>query len=184
MKNTPLFARTKWVIDPSHSHIGFKVKHLQFANVRGKFTEFDASIHTTGDNFLTAQIDFWLNHASIDTGDINRDLHLKSADFLHTDKFKVIHFTASSYIQAGSDGRYEVYGDLTIKGVSKTITLYVQFSGVIKDTFANEKSIFNAKGVINRKDWGLNWNVGLQSGGGLISEEVWIECDVELTKQP
>lgn len=182
MKKTPLFARTKWIIDPFHSHIGFKARHLKFANIRGFFKEFDANIYTTGDDFLTATINFWLNPASIDTGDINRDIHLRSSDFLQVDKFRVIHFCASNYIKA-SDSRYEMHGDLSMVGFTKAIKLDVEFGGLIKDSFGNEKSTFNVTGCIKRKDWGLNWNAGLESGGLLISEEIWIECYVELIKQ-
>jgi polyisoprenoid-binding protein YceI len=183
MKKIPLFARTKWIIETSHSNIGFKVKHLKFANISGIFKEFDASIYTKGDDFLTAQVDFWLNPGSIDTGDSNRDIRLRSSDFLHVDKFKVIHFCASNYMKAESDGRYEMHGDLSIVGFTKAIKLDVEFGGVIKDAFGNDKSTFNVTGGIKRKDWGLNWNAGLESGGVLVSDDVWIECNIDLIKQ-
>jgi polyisoprenoid-binding protein YceI len=183
MKKTEVFTRTKWNIDPVHSEIGFKVKHLKFSNVWGKFNEFDASIYTTGEDFMTAQIDFWLNPASIDTGDEKRDAHLKSADFFNAEKFRVINFCVVRNGNIGEDGKYEIYGDLTMKGIKKQITLNVEFSGIVKDPFGSDRAIFHMEGKINRKNWGLNWNTALESGGVLVSEDVWIDCEVQLIKQ-
>src|ERR1700740_1320908 len=109
--------KQKWILDPAHSEIGFKVKHLMIANVRGSFNEFDASIYTTGDDFMTAEIDFWLNPASVDTGDEKRDAHLKSADFFDVENFKEINFIGNTYEIVDNDGSYTLYGDLTIKGI-------------------------------------------------------------------
>lgn len=176
-------AKTKWGIDPSHTEIGFKVKHLMIANVRGSFKEFDASIYTAGEDFMTAEIDFWLNPASISTGDEKRDAHLKSADFFDVENFKELNFTAGSYENVDKDGSYELYGELTIKGISKRIKLDVEFGGVMKDPWGNQKAAFSINGKINRKDWGLNWNAAIEAGGVLVSEDVWINCEVELVKQ-
>jgi polyisoprenoid-binding protein YceI len=183
METTGTTAKTKWGIDPSHSEIGFKVKHLMIANVRGSFKEFDASIYTTGEDFMTAEIDFWLNPASITTGDEKRDAHLKSADFFDVENFKELNFTAGSYENVDKDGSYELFGELTIKGISRKIKLDVEFGGVMKDPWGNEKAVFSINGKINRKDWGLNWNAALETGGVLVSEDVWINCEVELAKQ-
>ena len=183
MKTTEVTTKTKWGIDPVHSEIAFKVKHLMITNVKGVFKEFGASIYTTGEDFMTAEVDFWLNPASIDTGDEKRDAHLKSADFFDADNFKEINFTADSYKNVDNDGSYELYGDLTIKGIKKKIKLDVEFGGIMKDPWGNQKAIFNINGKINRKDWGLNWNAALETGGVLVSEEVWISGEVQLTKQ-
>ena len=183
MKTTEVTTKTKWVIDPAHSEIGFKVKHLMIANVRGSFKEFDASIYTTDENFMTAEIDFWLNPASVDTGDEKRDAHLKSVDFFDVENFKEINFVANTYEHVGKNGSYELYGDLTIKGIKKRVKLDVHFSGVIKDPWGNEKAVFTISGKINRKDWGLNWNAAMETGGVLVSEEVWVNCEVQLVKQ-
>lgn len=174
---------TKWVMDASHSEIGFKVKHLMFTNVRGWFKEFDASIITTNDDFMSAEIDFWLNPASVTTGDEKRDGHLMSGDFFDVENFKQIHFVANTYKHTGADGKYELYGDLTIKGVKKQIKLDVEFGGIVKDPWGNPKAVFSINGKINRKDWGLNWNAALETGGVLVSEDVWINCEVQLAKQ-
>src|SRR5882724_2651005 len=112
METTDVITKTKWGIDPVHSEIGFKVKYLVFTNIRGTFKEFDASIYTTGEDFMSAEIDFWINPASINTGDEKRDAHLKSADFFDVEKFKEINFTANTYENVDGDGSYELYGDL------------------------------------------------------------------------
>ncbi|MDB5199326.1 MAG: hypothetical protein JWO92_1289 [Chitinophagaceae bacterium] len=183
METTEVSTKTKWSLDPAHSEIGFKVKYLLFTNVRGSFEEFDASIYTTGEDFMTAEIDCWINAASINTGDEKRDAHLKSADFFDVENFKEINFIANTYENVDNDGSYELYGDLTIKGIKKQVKLDVEFGGVVKDPWGNHKAVFNINGKINRKDWGLNWNAALETGGVLVSEDVWISCEVQLTKQ-
>jgi polyisoprenoid-binding protein YceI len=183
METTEAATKTKWGIDAAHSEIGFKVKHLMITNIRGTFREFDASIYTTGEDFMSAEIDFWLNPASVSTGDEKRDGHIKGPDFLDVEKFKEIHFTANTYENVDKDGSYELYGDLTIKGIKKQIKLDVEFGGVMKDPWGNQKAGFTISGKINRKDWGLNWNAPIGTGGVLVSEDVWINCEVQLVKQ-
>jgi polyisoprenoid-binding protein YceI len=175
--------KVKWIIDPVHSEIGFKVKHLMITNVKGEFREFDASIYTTGENFMTSEIDFWLNPASVNTGDSKRDEHLRSADFFDVENYKQISFTGNTYEQVAGDASYTLYGDLTIKGIKKQVKLDVEFGGVMKDPWGNEKAGFTINGKINRKDWGLNWNATLEAGGVLVSEDVRISCEVQLVKQ-
>jgi len=154
-----------------------------FANVRGTFKEFEASIYTTGEDFMTAEIDCWIDPASINTGDEKRDEHLKSADFFDVENFKEINFTGNTYTEVDKDGSYELYGDLTIKGIKKQVKFDVEFGGVVKDPWGNEKAIFNVNGKINRKDFGLTWNAALETGGVLVSEDVWISCEIQLAKQ-
>ena len=174
--------KTKWIIDPIHSEIGFKVKHLMITNVKGFFKEFDASIYTTGDDFMTAEIDFWLNPASIDTGSADRDKHLKSADFFDAENHKEICFKGNRYENVDNDGSYELWGELTIKGITRKIKLDVEFGGVEKDPWGNEKAGFSINGKINRKDWELNWNAVLETGGLMVSNDVSIKCEVQLMK--
>ena len=174
--------RTKWVIDPFHSEIAFKVKHLMITNVRGQFKEFEASIYTIGDDFMTAEIDFWMNPASVDTGNADRDVHLKSPDFFDVDQFREISFAGNTYEKVDNDGSYEMWGDLTIKGITKRIKLEVEFGGVITDPWGNKKAGFAINGKISRKDWGLVWNSLMDGGGLLLSDEVLISCEVELKK--
>ena len=183
METTAATNKTKWSIDPAHSEIGFKVKHLMITNVRGTFKEFDASIYTTGEDFMTAEVDFWLNPDSITTGDEKRDAHMRSADFFDVENFKEINFVGNTYEQVDKAGHYELYGDLTIKGIKKQVKLDVEFGGVMKDPWGNHKAAFTINGKINRKDWGLNWNAALEAGGVLVSEDVYISCEVQLAKQ-
>ncbi len=174
---------TKWSIDPAHSEIAFKAKHLMISNVKGVFREFDASIYTTGNDFSSAKIDFWMNPSSVDTGEKKRDEHLKSADFFDVGNHKKITFVSDSFEKSGKDDRYNLSGNLTIKGVTNRIKLDVEFGGIMKDPYGNEKAGFTINGKINRKDWGLNWNAVLEAGGVMVSDEVRIICEVELLKQ-
>lgn len=174
--------KQKWVIDPTHSEIEFKVKHLMVTNVKGSFKEFEASIYTTDDNFMSAEIDCWINPASVDTGNADRDTHLKSADFFDVENFKEINFQANSVENIDNDGSYELWGNLTIKGITKKIKLDVEFGGIVKDPWGNEKAGFSINGKFNRKDWGLNWNAALEAGGVLVSEEVKVNCEIQLVR--
>ena len=175
--------KTKWGIDPTHSEIGFKVKHLMITNVKGVFKEFDASIYTAGEDFMTSEIDFWMNPASVNTGVADRDAHLKSADFFDVENYKEIHFIGNTYEKVDDDGSYILYGELTIKDITRQIKLEVEFGGVMKDPWGNEKAGFTINGKINRKDFGLTWNAALEAGGVLVGEEVKISCEVQLVKQ-
>jgi polyisoprenoid-binding protein YceI len=175
--------KTKWGIDPSHSEIGFKVKHLMITNVKGVFKEFNATILTTGDDFKNAEINFSMNPASIYTGDEKRDGHLKSADFFDMENHKEISFISRTLKNTDHEGNYEMNGDLTIKGITKPVTLKVEFTGMMKDPWGNQKAGFTMNGKVNRKDWGLNWNVPLEAGGVLVGEDVIITADVQLIKQ-
>ena len=174
--------RTKWVIDPTHTEIGFKIKHLMISNVKGTFDTFEANVYTTGDDFMTAEIDFSLDPSSINTNNADRDAHLKGADFFDVENHKQITFLANTYENVDSDGSYELWGDLTIKGITKKIKLDVEFGGVAKDPWGNEKAGFTINGKINRKDFGLVWNTAMETGGVVVSEDVKISCEVELLK--
>ena len=183
MVTAEIETKTKWAIDTSHSEIGFKVKHLMISNVKGVFKEFKASIYTTGKDFMTSEIDIWINTASIDTGDEKRDNHLKGPDFFDVENHKQITFTGNTCEKADADGNYELRGNLTIKGITKRIKLDIEFGGVIKDPWRNKKAGFIIKGKINRKDWGLTWNTVLEAGGVMLSNDVKINCEVQLIKQ-
>lgn len=183
MQTTEVITKIKWAIDPLNSQIGFRVKHLMFTNVRGSFKEFDASIYTTGEDFTTAEIDLWINPASIDTGNEKRDEHLKSTDFFDVEKFREINFMADSLLEVDKDGNYELYGALTLKGISRQIKLNVEFGGLRKDPWGTDRALFTINGKINRKDWGLNWNAALETGGVLVSEDVWLICELQLIRQ-
>jgi polyisoprenoid-binding protein YceI len=174
-------AKTKWGIDPNHSEISFKARHLMITNVKGVFNEFGANIETEGENFITSDIDFWLNPASINTGAADRDTHLKSADFFDVENHSKIAFAGKS-VEKVDESNFKLNGDLTIKGITKPVKLDVEFNGVMKDPWGNQKAGYTLNGKINRKDWGLNWNAALEAGGVLVSEEIKINCDVQLIK--
>ena len=175
-------ATTKWSIDPTHSEIGFKVKHMMFTNVSGKFLTYDATITTEGDDFENAAIEFSGDIASIDTANADRDGHLKSADFFDAENHPKLTFKASSFKKI-NDEKYEIIGDLNIRGVAKTVTFPVEFSGILTDPWGNTKVGLSIEGKINRKDWGLNWNSALETGGVLVGEEVKLNIELQFAKQ-
>ncbi len=154
--------KEKWIIDPAHSEIGFKIKHLMITNVKGSFNNFEASIYTTGDDFLTAEADCVIDVNSIDTGSAERDKHVKSADFFDAEHHPQIRFITNTIEAVDRDGSYDVWGEITIKGITKKIKLNVEFGGVIKDPWGSEKAGFTLNGTLNRKDFGLNWNAPLK----------------------
>ncbi len=173
---------TKWIIDPTHSEIGFKVKHMMFTNVSGKFEQFEASATTQGTHFADAQFDFSADTTSISTGNADRDNHLRSADFFDAESFPKLTFKSTS-MKAIANGEYELIGDLTLHGVTKAVKLNVEFGGIMQDPWGNTKAGFTLSGKLNRKDWGLNWNSALETGGVLVSEEVRLNIDMQLVKQ-
>lgn len=175
-------AKTNWVIDPTHSEIAFKVKHLMISNVKGFFSEFSGQVTTDNDNFSTAQISFSINPASVNTGVADRDGHLKSADFFDVENFNTITFSSGKLAAKGDDS-FVLTGDLTIKGKTLPVSLDVEFGGLMTDPWGNEKAGFTLNGKINRRDFGLTWNATLEAGGVLVGEEVRISSEIELLKQ-
>ena len=182
MKKAAAFEQTKWAIDPAHSEIGFKVRHLMIAHVRGIFKTFDASIFTTGFDFRTSEVDLWIDASTINTGDVKRDRHLKSRDFFDVKKFKQITLTSSTIVKADKGGNHELWGELTMMGITHNVKLNVQFGGILNDPWGNERAGFSVTGNIKRSDWGLTWNATTESSGLMVSDEVSISCEVELTK--
>ena len=180
METTLVTTKTKWSVDQAHTEIEFKVRHLMIAHVKGAFKTFDASIYTNAKDFTTAEIDLWIDPSSINTGDAKRDEHLKSADFFDIQNYKQITFTSSTMGKPDSDGNSELWGELTMIGITKNVKLNVEFGGIAKDPWGNEKSGFTVTGKINRSEWGLVWNATLETGGLMVSDEVTISCEVEL----
>lgn len=173
--------RTEWSIDQAHSELTFRVRHLMIAHLSGSFKVFEASIMTYGKDFETADIDLWIEADSLHSGDENRDHHLKSADFFDVAHHRQLTFTSSTIGEPDADGNRDLWGELTIKGITKNIKLSVHFGGVTKDLFGLEKAGFSITGAINRHDFGLIWNQVLETGGIMVSEEVKIVCEVQLT---
>jgi polyisoprenoid-binding protein YceI len=175
-------ANTKWVIDPTHSEIGFKIKHLMITNVSGKFESFEAEIQTEDDDFATAQIEAKIKTASINTNNLQRDEHLRNSDFFEVEKNAEILFTSTKVEKIASDN-FVLHGNLTLKGITKPVKLNVEYSGTTKDPLGNQKAGFVITGKINRSDFGLNFNAALETGGVVLSEEVKINSEVQLVKQ-
>jgi polyisoprenoid-binding protein YceI len=173
---------TKWVSDPAHSEILFKVKHMMITNIKGEFRRFNAEASSDGTQLIGSTVKANIDASSIFTNANDRDTHLKSADFFDAENYKELTFTGTSLTKADDD-KYLLKGNLTIKGVSKEVIFDVEFGGINKDPWGNEKAGFSINGKINRKEWGLNWNAALEAGGVLVSEEVKISAEVQLVKQ-
>jgi polyisoprenoid-binding protein YceI len=180
MKKQEVTTKTKWSVDQEHSEIGFNVKHLMIAHVKGVFKKFDASIYTIEKDFSTAEIDLWIDSSSIDTNNETRDEHLKSADFFDVQKHKQITFISSTIGDPDHEGNHDLWGELTMNGITKNIKLNLQFGGIAHDPWGNEKAGFTITGKISRNDWGLVWNTPIETGGLMVSEEVSIFCEIEL----
>lgn len=177
-------ATKNWVIDPTHSEVHFKIKHLMITNVTGSFDIFQASVQTEEEDFMKAGISFTADINSISTGNEQRDGHLKSADFFEAEKYPQLKFTATKFESVDGDGSFNMYGDLTVKGVTKNIKLAVEFGGVVKDPYGNTKAGFTINGKMNRKDFGLTWNAVTEAGGVVVSDEVRIIAEIQLIEQP
>jgi len=176
-------ATRTWAIDPTHSEVHFKIKHLMITNVTGSFNIFQASVATEKEDFSKATISFTADIDSISTGNEQRDSHLKSADFFDAATYPQIKFTATKTESVDNDGSYELYGDLTIRDVTKSIKLDVEFGGVVKDMYGNTKAGFTINGKINRKDFGLTWSAVTEAGGVIVSDEVKIISEIQLIEQ-
>lgn len=174
-------ATTNWAVDPTHSEVNFRVKHLMVSNVSGQFEKFDGTFETEGENFSNAKIDFTIDASSINTRNADRDAHLKGADFFDAEKFPKITFKATDSSKVGNDD-FKLTGDLTIRDVTKSVTLNGEFGGIGQDPWGNTKAGFTISGKFNRKDFGLNWNAALETGGVLVSDEVKVHAEVQLVK--
>jgi polyisoprenoid-binding protein YceI len=171
-----------WQIDPAHSEIQFSTRHMMISTVRGRFNKFSGTIEAGEQNPTAARVHVQIDAASIDTGDEKRDAHLRSPDFLNIDRYPQITFTATK-VERQDETRGKLSGDLTIRDVTKPVVLDVEYAGMAKSPWGSVSAGFSAQTRINRKDWGLNWNVALETGGWLVSDEIKISIEVELVKQ-
>lgn len=172
----------KWALDPTHSEIQFKVKHLMITNVTGTFNSFEGTAESEEEDFANAKVSFSADINSLTTNNTDRDNHLKSADFFDAENHPKLTFVAKRMQSVDNDGSYELFGDLTVHGITKEVELSVEFNGIAKDPWGNVKAGFDINGKINRKDFGLNWNVALEAGGVLVSEDVRIHAHVQFVK--
>jgi polyisoprenoid-binding protein YceI len=173
---------TTWAIDTAHSHVGFGIKHLMIANVRGQFTDVQGKVVVDESDPTSAAVDITIGTKSVTTGDEKRDAHLRSPDFFDVDRFPAMTFR-SKRVEGKSGDTLRVIGDLTIRGVTHDVALDVELLGRAKDPWGNEHAAFEAKTKINRGDYGLTWNAALEAGGFLVGDEVKISIEAQLLKQ-
>jgi polyisoprenoid-binding protein YceI len=170
-----------YTIDPSHSRLGFVVRHAMVTKVRGSFADFEGSVTVDGTNPAASSVTVSAAMASVTTGDEGRDGHLRSADFFDVEANPTMAFVSNAIEPDGTDD-YKVTGDLTIGGVTRPVTIDLEFIGAAKDPFGNDRIGFEGRAEINRKDWGLEWNAALETGGILVGEKVKLELDISAVK--
>ena len=173
----------QWKIDPAHSEIQFKVKHLMITTVTGQFKQFDLTVETETDDFATAKkIEFTADIDSISTNNEQRDTHLKSADFFHAEEHEQLRFVGNKYEAKGDEAK--LHGDLTIRGTTKPITLNVEFGGIVVDPYGQTKAGFTVNGKISRKEFGLLWSAVTEAGSVVVADEIKIHAEIQVVKQP
>ena len=170
-----------WTVDPMHTQVEFSAKHMGLMTVRGHFTGVRVAIDLNEDDFTASSVEATIDTSSLITNDARRDAHLTSPDFLNVEQFPTITFV-STRIARGSHDQYKMTGDLTIRDLTRPVTLDVIYSGQAKDPMGGVHAGFSAYTTINRKDWGLTWNVALEAGGLLVGEEVKLALEVEVIK--
>jgi polyisoprenoid-binding protein YceI len=174
--------KTIWAIDPTHSEIQFKVKHLVISTVTGSFKQFEGTVETEGEDFVTADIQFSADVASVDTNQEQRDQHLRSAEFFDADNHPKLTFASTSVEKTG-DETYLIHGNMTIKGTSQPLTLTAHYGGSMVDFYGNHKAGFELSGKINRKDFGLTWSAVTEAGGVVVADEVKLVVNVQVARQ-
>lgn len=173
---------TTWAIESAHSELQFKVKHLMISNVTGSFGSFEGSVNSADADFNNAEIAFTARIDSINTGSPDRDKHLQSPDFFDAEKFPEIKFQSTSFTKT-SDDEYSLIGELTMHGVTKSVSLTAEAGGTATDPYGQHKAGFSLSGKLNREDFGLTWNAALETGGVLVSKDVRILAEIQLVKQ-
>ena len=173
---------TLWKIDPAHSEVQFKVKHLMITTVTGYFKKFDLEVETEADDFTTAsRIEFTADIHSIDTNNEQRDTHLKSDDFFNAEQYGQLKFVGRKYEQTGAGG--QLHGDLTIRSTTKPVTVQVDHAGIVVDPYGQTKAGFTVEGKISRKEFGLMWNAVTEAGQVVVSDDIRLHCEIQLVKQ-
>ncbi len=171
-----------WSIDNAHSQIQFAVRHMMISTVRGRFENFSGSVELDDKKLENTKVDVKIDMATINTRDSQRDGHLRSPDFFEVEKFPYATFVSKS-VKTTDATHAKLVGDLTIRGVTHEATLDVEFNGMAKNPWGNTAAGFSAQGKINRKDWGLEWNMALETGGFLVGDEITLDIELELVKQ-
>ncbi len=173
--------KTVWNIDPTHSEIQFKVKHLVISTVTGHFRQFEGTMETEGDDFATASIHFEADTTSLDTNQAQRDEHLRSAEFFDSEKYPKMTFQSTDVKQV-DDENYTVTGDMTIKDITKSVELKAEYGGSMTDFYGNYKSGFEVSGKINRKEFGLTWGAVTEAGGIVVGDEVKLAFNIQIAR--
>ncbi len=171
----------KWALDPMHSEVQFKVKHLVISTVTGTFKMFNGSLITENEDFTGADISFSLDVNSVDTNQTDRDNHLKSAEFFNAEAYPAISFKSTSFTKSGDD--YQLEGHLTVKDVTKPVSLAVEFGGIATDFYGNVKAGFEVTGKINRKEFGLTWDGITEAGAIVVGEDIKLAINVQFAKE-
>ncbi len=175
-------AQTNWSFDKAHSKIGFTVSHMVITDVDGKFNEYEGTVVTEGEDFEGAQVNFTIEANSINTDNERRDNHLRSDDFFAADEYPQITFTGKS-MKKISENKYELVGDLTIRGTTKEIKLDVTHNGTVQDPWGNTKAGFKLAGSLDRFEYGLKWNTAIETGGLVVGKTVYLNIDIQLKKE-
>ncbi len=173
----PAVVSGTYAVDPAHSRIGFVARHAMVTKVRGSFNEFEGSGDLNAENPANSHFELTIQANSIDTRNADRDAHLRSNDFFDMEHYPEIKFV-STEVEQVDEANYRVTGDLTIKGVTRPVTIDFEYTGSAVDPFGNERVGFEGTTTITRKDWGVNWNVALEAGGFLVSEKVTLEFEI------
>jgi polyisoprenoid-binding protein YceI len=174
--------KTKWSTDPTHSEVQFKVKHLVISTVTGNFGQFQAEIHQTEDDFNNAEASFEAHIDSISTNLTDRDNHLKSADFFDAAQFPLLSYKSTKFTKI-NDSTYKIDGEMTIKGITKPVSLSAEYGGRMTDFYGNDKVGFEISGKINRQDFGLSWSAVTEAGGIVVSDEVRLALNLQFEKR-
>jgi polyisoprenoid-binding protein YceI len=169
-----------FALDPSHTRVGFVARHMMVAKVRGSFPKVEGTL-TVAENPLESQVDVTVQVGSVSTGDENRDAHLRSPDFFDVEKFPVMRFV-SNIVEPAGPGRFRVQGDLTIRDVTRPVTLDVELEGVVVDPYGKQRVGFSATGEVDREEFGLTWNVAIEAGGVVVGKQVRIEIEAEAVR--
>lgn len=172
----------RWEIDSSHSGVHFSARHMVVAKVRGQFARWSGTVLAQDGDLARGQVNVVIDAASIDTGVADRDAHLRSADFFDVEQYPEITFASTRVVELG-ENQYRVFGDLTIRGVTREVELEVEYAGTAQDPWGNERAGFSASTSIDRKDFGLTWNKVLEAGGVMVGDRINIELEVEAVKQ-
>ncbi|MCB0846210.1 MAG: YceI family protein [Bacteroidetes bacterium] len=172
--------KTKWTIDPTHSEVQFKVKHLVISTVTGTFKEFEGNLETETEDFEGANASFSLNVNSVDTNVADRDNHLKSNDFFNAEQYPNITFNGT--LNKVNSGDYKLIGDLTIRDVTKKVELDVEYGGSMVDGYGQTKAGFEISGKVNRKEFGLTWSMVTEAGGVVVGDDVKLQLNVQVVK--